>query len=146
MSKLSPRRLKVYTALLAGKSEKEALVIGGYSASSGNIITRIKEIMNMPTKETVSLAVEQIAGEIRAEIMSKDEIVNELRSIAMRSDNERNRIAAMAQICKIMGYDAPTKVEQNTQQALLMKIEIDNSFHEASNKFPEDITCKQLTS
>ena len=142
MDTLSPREKIMAQGLKAGKKWRDILYDAGYSLGSANVLSDLKA--KMEGKISKYIPPKKPAG-APIEAMSKDEMVSELRWIALQSNSERNRMTAMAQISKLLGYDAPVRVDQNSCTALMMHIQIDDRTSTPAVKLPEWIETKELT-
>ena len=125
LPKLNKKRKILLDAKLKGMSNEEALVKAGYGPNSTNLIATV-------IKPRIDRMIEEQTRSAQT-IMTKDEIIVELKKIALNSTTERNRIMAMQQICKMLGFEAPTKIDQSNTQELLMKIELDHSTEQLPN-------------
>ena len=112
-------------AVVAGSTGSDAARAAGVSGSVGYVADRAVKWMKHPkVKAYIAAGRAALADE---ELLSRKEAVAALAKIAKRRGRDRaatarDVVAAVAQAAKMLGYDAPTKVEVKVEGSLLHRI------------------------
>lgn len=114
---LSPKQLALLNGLLAGKTYMDALSGAGYSENSRASVMTVKRLYNE--------ILEEKQKQIAESSISKEECIATLKTILNMNKDDNTRIKAMALISKIMGFDAPTKVETTGSQHVTLRFSED---------------------
>jgi hypothetical protein len=115
LGQLNAKQQKLFQNLLNGMEQRAALKDAGFSTKSLQVITRLGKLL----RETL----EQRQKKMIEETISKSECIAILKKIAMQSDSEKNKIAAIQTISKMFGYDAPVKSENKNDNIVTVKFE-----------------------
>lgn len=112
-------------AILRGKGPSESYRVAGYAQASSRLVSiKAQHILKRPD---VKAYIEAGRNKLEAEdMLSRKEAVGILARIAKAKGNikvtSRDRIAAVAQASRMLGYDAPTKVEAKLEGSILHQI------------------------
>lgn len=111
--------------MLGGATMADAYTAAGYRACSNKQATS-KNAVKLTRVPVVAAALAAGRAALAEEdLLSRREAVGILARIAKGKDKRastRDRIAATAQASKMLGYDAPSKVEVKLEGSLLHKI------------------------
>jgi hypothetical protein len=129
MQKLSHRQQAFIRHCAAGKLLADAYIAAGYAECSNRQATTVNAQKLAGTSHiaaAIAASRSVLAAAVAEEdLLSRREAVGILARIAKGSDKRastRDRIAATAQASKMLGYDAPSKVEVKLEGSLLHKI------------------------
>jgi len=111
--------------ILAGKTGSDAYrsAYGTKSSNNATIARQAHLLSNHP--EIVAYIAKEQAKTADENLLTRKEAVGILAKIAKGKDrtaSSRDKIAAVAQVSRMLGYDSPTKVEVKVEGSLLHKI------------------------
>lgn len=120
IARMSPRQLKLYISMSEGQTGTAALREANYGRSRNPIYVGIIQNALKVYKE-----IENINSKMNYEkkLVTKDIAITILSDIIKKSPQEKNKMAAIALLSKIMGYEAPTKTINENMNNTIIKFE-----------------------
>jgi phage terminase small subunit len=117
---LNIRQQKFCDEILKGKTQREAYLVAGYKFSDDNTMDHAAS--QLVSNRKLSLYLSKKRGEVEKRVdISREKMLRMLSEIAQdaKTDNKyRDSTAAIAEINKMQGYNAPVKVETKTQETV----------------------------